>query len=414
MRKLKPAQLKIIQLLLFLVTIITTTIAGAEWIHGKSLIFEPTMTWIEVLDGFKFSFPFLLILTVHEFGHYFTAMYHKVKVTLPFYIPMWLGFIGFPSIGTFGALIAIKQRKQTRKQYFDIGIAGPLAGFVCAIAVLYYGFTNLPDKKFLYDVHPEYKYFDLFEPGVDAELFLEKDTFLLSSKFEERFGYVPTYWNDKDTIRVGGQGLALGSSMMFELCKTYFVEDKSQLPPASEMIHYPILFAGFLALFFTALNLIPIGQLDGGHILYGLIGYKWFNRASPALYLLFLTYSGIGVITVASFKEYTLAGLGDFVFWSFAYIYFLVFCLAKTIPEKKNRWLAAVVIFTVQYLISLVFPNLEGAGSLLLIALLGRFLGTKHPKAELDVPLSLERKVLGWIALLIFIMCASLEPLVIG
>lgn len=415
MKRLTPQQQRIFQLALFIVTFITTTIAGAEWIHGKSVLYEPRMSWQEFLDGLWFSIPFLLILSVHEFGHYFTAMYHKVKVTLPYYIPFWLGFIPFmPSIGTMGAVIRIKDRYQTRKQYFDIGIAGPLAGFVVAIAVLYYGFTHLPDKRFLYDVHPEYAYFGLMEPGVDAAQFLKQDTFLLTNDFQEKLGFLPETWEENDTIKVGGAGLTLGTSLMFELCKEYFVEDKSLLPPASELIHYPLLFAGFLALFFTALNLVPIGQLDGGHILYGLIGHKWFNRISPGIYIAFLTYAGLGIVNLGTFSEYSVRGLFDFIWVVLIYLYFLNFCLTRVFNDRKNRWLVATIIFTFQYMISSLFPGFEGGGSLLLIALLGRFIGVYHPKAMLDKPLSTGRQVLGWFSLIVLILCGSLEPLVFG
>ena len=85
---------QLIQLLLFVVTLISTTLAGAEWMYGGSFIYGPnTMGWDEFFGGLNFSIPFLLILTTHEFGHYFTARHHKVKVSLPFYLPFWLGFI---------------------------------------------------------------------------------------------------------------------------------------------------------------------------------------------------------------------------------------------------------------------------------------------------------------------------------
>ena len=128
----------LIQLAMFIATVITTTIAGAEWMYGKFLFAgEQLLTSSEVLSGMYYSVPFLTILTVHEFGHYLTAKYHNVKVTLPFYIPLWLGFIPIPfTIGTAGAFIRIKEMIHSRKQYFDIGIAGPLAGFVVAVLVL--------------------------------------------------------------------------------------------------------------------------------------------------------------------------------------------------------------------------------------------------------------------------------------
>ena len=90
-----------------------------------------------------------------SFGHYITARIYRVKVTLPFYIPLWLGIIS--TIGTMGAFIQIKQPLVSRKQFFDIGIAGPLAGFVVAIGVLWYGFTHLPSPEYVFEIHPEYK-----------------------------------------------------------------------------------------------------------------------------------------------------------------------------------------------------------------------------------------------------------------
>src|SRR5687768_15140431 len=96
----------LIQLGLFITTFITTTLAGAEWTYGRS-IFMPDYSWQDFVSGLEFSIPFLLILTVHEFGHYFIAMYHKVKATLPYYIPMPpLPF----SIGTMGAVIRLREK----------------------------------------------------------------------------------------------------------------------------------------------------------------------------------------------------------------------------------------------------------------------------------------------------------------
>src|SRR5690606_22589096 len=92
-----------LQILLFIVTIITTTLAGAEWTYGKSILYSPDFTWADFKSGLSYSIPFLLILTVHEFGHYFTAVYHRVKTTLPYYIPLPPLFMF--SIGTMGALI---------------------------------------------------------------------------------------------------------------------------------------------------------------------------------------------------------------------------------------------------------------------------------------------------------------------
>ena len=152
--------------MLFVTTVITTTIAGSEWSFNKFI--WSGMGWEDFIKGFNFSIPFLGILTVHEFGHYFTAKYHNIKVSLPYYIPFWLGFIASPSIGTMGAFIKIKEHIISRKKYFDIGISGPIAGFILAIFVLWYGFTTLPDKDYIYTVHPEYLEFSSIDEAISS------------------------------------------------------------------------------------------------------------------------------------------------------------------------------------------------------------------------------------------------------
>src|SRR5688572_17568866 len=142
---------------LFAVTFVTTTLAGAEWVYGKSILM-PGYTMNDFLSGLSYSIPFLLILTVHEFGHYFTAAYNKIKASLPYYIPL----PPLPlMLGTLGALIRIRSRIHSTQQNFDIGIAGPLAGFVVALALLYYGFATLPPPEYIYQFHPEYEQYGL-------------------------------------------------------------------------------------------------------------------------------------------------------------------------------------------------------------------------------------------------------------
>ncbi len=275
----------LIQAILFITTLITTTMAGAEWMFGNIFTFvidifkffagasdapelkdiPAGMGWNEFIAGFQFSIPFLLILTVHEFGHYFVAKAHKVKVTLPYYIPLWFGIS--QSIGTMGAFIRIKSLVQSRLKFFDIGIAGPLAGFVVALAVLFYGFTHLPPIDYIFTIHPEYAKYGASYP---------------------QFVYENATGN-----------LALGDNILFWFFKTY-IADPSLLPHDYEIIHYPYLFAGYLALFFTSLNLIPIGQLDGGHILFGMIGEKKFNYFAPILFTCFAFYGGLGLFRVES------------------------------------------------------------------------------------------------------------------
>src|SRR5690625_7906046 len=94
-----------------------------------------------VPEGALFSFIFLLFLASHEFGHYFAAIHHGVRVTLPYFIPVPFG------IGTLGAVIRIKEKIEDSRKLFDIGIAGPIAGFVISLATLLYGFMRSEERR---------------------------------------------------------------------------------------------------------------------------------------------------------------------------------------------------------------------------------------------------------------------------
>jgi membrane-associated protease RseP (regulator of RpoE activity) len=163
--------------------------------------------------GVPYAAALLAILGVHEFGHYFTARRHGVDVTLPYFIPVPMG------LGTFGAFIQIKSLIKTRRAVFDIGIAGPLAGLVVALPALYFGLRGaapLPDAS--------------HATGVDS-----------------------------------------GSSLLLALI--YRFANGGELGDAVIRLS-PMAFAGWIGLFITALNLMPVGQLDGGHIAYGLFGQR--------------------------------------------------------------------------------------------------------------------------------------------
>src|SRR5688572_10794765 len=259
----------LLQLGLFIFTFITTTIAGSEWTYSKSLLnanYEWIFTWDDFLRGMEFSVPFLLILTVHEFGHYFIARYHKIKVSLPYYIPIPPLIFPF-SIGTFGAFIRIREKVYSKKQNFDIGLAGPLAGFVVALIVLFYGFATLPEPEYIFQFHPEYEQYGL--------------------NYADH-----VYENQKENT----VDIIFGKNLTF-LFFEKFVADPARLPNPHELMHYPVLFAGFFALVFTFLNLFPVGQLDGGHVAYGLFGYRIHKIIGSISFLGLLLYSGLGVIT---------------------------------------------------------------------------------------------------------------------
>ncbi|HXH08290.1 MAG TPA: site-2 protease family protein [Alphaproteobacteria bacterium] len=204
------SRLPVTHLILFMVTLMTTTFYGALH-HDVNLLEDP---W-QFYRGLPFSLTLLAILGTHEFGHYLMSRYHGVAVTLPYFIPA-------PSfIGTFGAFIRIKSIVPDRRALFDIGVAGPIAGFVVAVPAIVVG-LSLSEVK----------------PAADLT------------------------------------GLGLGSSLLFNGLVQAVL---GVTPEAYDVILHPIAFAGWIGLFVTALNLIPAGQLDGGHIVYSLCGrwHRW-------------------------------------------------------------------------------------------------------------------------------------------
>lgn len=371
----------LIQIFLFIITFISATLTGAEWIYGRPFFFgENTLGWHEFFEGLKYSVPFLGVLTIHEFGHYFTAKKHKTDVTLPFYIPLWFGGIT-STFGTMGAFIRIKERLNSRIKYFDIGIAGPLAGFVAALFVLWYGFTHLPPLDYVFELFPVFKQY-----GNEYGKFLETSPDYISIK--------------------------LGDSLLFNFFEQYV--STGELPHPYLYTNYPIIFAGYLALFFTALNLFPIGQLDGGHILYGLIGDRAFNIVSPILFGCFVFYAGLGFFNAHEFTtqdtQMFLELIGKFVL----FILFNYLCFSKITDNLITNWLIALSVVAIQLLVSYFFPTIEGYSGFLAFGLMvGRFLGVYHPTTSDTQPLTLERKILGWLALIIFVICFSPKPFII-
>ncbi len=356
--------------LLFLVTLIATTFAGAEWVYGKSIMAsgDEFLSWEYFWKSMAYSLPFIGILLIHELGHFFTAIYHKVKCTLPFFIPGWLGFIGAPSIGTFGAVIQMKGHVNSRKKFFDIGVAGPLAGFVVALVVLAYGFLTLPETAYIYEIHPEYA--DPEFQGYGEEVL----------EFE------------------------LGNNLLFNAMGS-LLADPTRLPAMSEMIHYPYLFAGYLALFFTALNLLPIGQLDGGHVVFGLFP-RWHREISLSAFTLFVTYAGVGMISPFSPVE-------ELIFRIPLYLGFLFICYSKAELQLQSKLSIILAIAAIQYAIVFFQPDWEGyQGWLFYSFLLGRVMGINHPEVSGHRHLDKKRQAIGWLAIIIFILCFSPRPFI--
>lgn len=381
-RRLKTA---LIHSALFLLTFITTTMAGASWAFGRFIINEnwglnTNYTWADFALGLPYSITFLLILTVHEFGHYFTALYYRVKTTLPYYIPLPpLPFF----FGTLGALIRIKSRIHSNTQNFDIGIAGPLAGFVIALAAMFYGFATLPEPGYIFQIHPEYEQFGA--------------TYAQHVYTREYLGEIPD--------------IVIGDNLLFWIFEN-FVADPARVPNHHELMHFPILFAAFLSLVFTSLNLLPIGQLDGGHVLYGLVGAKKHKVIASVIFSFFLFYATLGMLKPG--EEMNVLGL--FTAPHYASIVIMIallfFCLKGLRQPAVTTIMIAVLIFTAQYLITLFFPKITGySGWLLFAMIIGRVMPVEHPPTVIEEPLTLGRKILGWIALAVFVLCLTPNPI---
>lgn len=370
----------VFQVALFITTFITTTLAGSQWAYGRS-VFNPGYNWQDFNSGLAFSIPLLLVLTVHEFGHYFVAMFHKVKASLPYYIPIPpIPFLPF-NIGTMGAVIRLRTKPASNVQNFDIGVAGPLAGFVVALVILFYGFNTLPPPEYIYQFHPEYEQY-----GADYADVV----------------YTPEFLKEHGPIL----DVQIGTNLMFWIFEK-IVADPARVPNPHEIMHYPILLACYIALFVTCLNLLPIGQLDGGHVVYGLFGFKIHRIVARIFFMALVFYAGLGLQYIDPHLPQNsllmgIAGYLLFLFWAFR---------GLRLPIKETV-MYVVLMFALQFSLMVFIPGIKGyEGWLLFAFILGRFIGVEHPPSEIEKPLDANRVMLGWIALIIFILCFSPAPL---
>jgi membrane-associated protease RseP (regulator of RpoE activity) len=387
----------LLQIFLFITTFATTTLAGAELSYSRSIFFHSDYSWSDFALGLQFSIPLLLVLTVHEFGHYFTAIYHRVKTSLPYFIPFPPNPI-LMNIGTLGAVIRQRSKPESNVQQFDIGIAGPLAGFVVALFVVIYGFITLPPPEYIFQVHPEYEQY-----GLDYPKYVYTPEFY-TKQFEEariKSGVVKA-----DDNRMQMTSLQIGSNLLFYFFKN-FAPDQASVPNPNELIHYPVLLAGFLALFFTSLNLLPIGQLDGGHVIYGLFGFAKHKIIASVFLILLLIYAGLGMEYINPRLEISALMINIPL-----YIFCLYQALSKLSLEKRDMLMYAVLIAAFHFAMMHFFPSIRGSFTWLFFGgIVGRFLGVQHPPSEIEQPLDNTRVVLGWVALIIFVLCFSPTPI---
>jgi len=208
-------------LTMFLITLLTTTVAGVtiEGSTTEELLSNPGL----FVQGLTYSLPLLLIIALQKFSHYFVAAYYQIRTTLPYFIPFPFLLDSF-SLGTLGAIVQRRSPIPNRKALFDTAIVGSLSGLLVIIPVLLWGLS-------LSEVVPleQASVFDIQAQNPRLSLFLS-----LISK------------------------LALGSALTADM---------------GIQLH-PLATAGCVGLFITAINLIPIGQLDGGHIIHAVFGQK--------------------------------------------------------------------------------------------------------------------------------------------
>ena len=236
-----------------------------------------------ILRGASFAVPLLLILTFHEFGHYIESRRAGIKVSLPYFIP------GPTLFGTFGAVIRSKSPFPTRRDLLDVGAAGPIAGFVVAVVVIIIGLSHSQVVEI-----------------------------------------------------IPGEGLVLGDSLIFKFLSWVVLKD---IPEGHTVLLNPTAFAGWAGILVTMLNLLPIGQLDGGHIMYALLGKNQRKVAMAA--------------TMA------LIPLGFFL-WMGWFV-----------------WVALVLVIKIGH----------------------------PPTLNDDVPLDSRRQVIGWLAMLIFVLSFTPVPI---
>jgi len=205
-------------LIYFGLTFITTTWVwqfGFMWANiGADVNPLAAFTVETFLDGLWYSIPLLTILSAHEFGHYFACRYYNVDATLPFYLPAPL-----PPAGTFGAVIKIREAFPSKKALFDIGVAGPIAGFVVLLPFLLIGLKL----------------------------------------------------SNVGTVPAEGGTLYFGEPLLWKILERIYF---GPLEDGVDVFLHPMGLAAWWGMLATAINLLPFGQLDGGHIMYAAIGRR--------------------------------------------------------------------------------------------------------------------------------------------
>jgi membrane-associated protease RseP (regulator of RpoE activity) len=253
----KPARSSI-NVILFILTVLSVMLVGGtapsgpapEGFGGQVMYFLQTL-----LSGWPYALSLMSILLAHEFGHYLMSRHHKTPATLPYFIPL-----PFPPLGTMGAAIVMQGTPKNKRVLFDIGVAGPLAGMAVAVPILFLGLSL--------------SHLDVVRP-VGGMVEMEGNSILyLLAKFLAFGKLLPS-------------PASFGAVTPFGYWLRYFFTARPIPVGAIDVFISPVAFAGWAGLLVTALNLIPAGTLDGGHVVYSWFGDK-AAKAFPVIMAILL------------------------------------------------------------------------------------------------------------------------------
>ncbi|MCY1000562.1 site-2 protease family protein [Myxococcus sp. MISCRS1] len=263
----RPAPRYWLHLLLLLLTVATTFTSYLLYFHFQRPYSPDEVSTEAATRALSFSLSLLAILGSHEMGHYVLARLHRVDTSLPYFIP--LPVLG---VGTLGAVIRIRDRIPHRNALVDIGAAGPLAGLVVALPILYWGLSHsaVVDAPKVASQFPGES--SLWVYGKELFTWVMAKVTHAPPAPEQAFHGVQTLFGDS-LLMQGLTWLALGP-----------------LPEGKDVLVHPVVIAGWFGLLVTLLNLMPMGQLDGGHLAFAVLGRHahWVGRLMAAV-LLFLT-----------------------------------------------------------------------------------------------------------------------------
>lgn len=250
-----PPSRPTVNLVMFVITLISVITSGWLFSNEPLNTTDPMQVILKVVQaGWPFAVSLMAILASHELGHYFAGRAHGVHVTLPFFIPL-----PFTALGTMGAFISMKDAPKNRRALMDIGVAGPLAGMIVSVVVMVIG-LSLSKLDTLPQVIQQGQAFQI---EGNSLLYL----FLKYLRFGQLLPAPASYAN---------------VSPILYWFRYFFTGQPTPLGGVDVMIH-PVAWAGWAGFLVTSLNLLPAGQLDGGHIFHLLFGTKTARRMFPVV-----------------------------------------------------------------------------------------------------------------------------------